>query len=169
MTPPNAELPKVERGWNELSELVERLGPDGLARRDLNGWSVRDHVAHVAAWELSALGILRGENRIAIMGISGVGWDVEAINNAVWELHRHQTDAEVMAYCRNAHDSLVAALSNLSDADLQLPYSHYQPHVDIGPDGSRPVVEWMGGNTYEHYAEHIGWIDQLIKESSAAR
>lgn len=169
MTPANAEIPKVEKAWSELSDLVATLGSDGLAMRDGNGWSVRDHLAHVAAWEMSALGILQGKNRIAIMGISGVGWNVEAMNNAVWELHRHQTDAEVMAYCRDAHDGLIAALSDLSDSDLQLPYSHYQPDVDIGPDGSRPVADWIGGNTYEHYAEHVGWIGQLVKESSAER
>jgi hypothetical protein len=28
---------------------------------------------------------------------------------------------------------------------------------------------WVGGNTYEHYAEHVDWINQLISESSAAR
>ena len=32
----------------------------------------------------------------------------------------------------------------------------------------RPVLDWVAGNTYEHYAEHISWINQLI-ESSAAR
>jgi len=29
-------------------------------------------------------------------------------------------------------------------------------------------MEWVAGDTYEHYAEHIGWINQLM-ESSAAR
>jgi hypothetical protein len=31
------------------------------------------------------------------------------------------------------------------------------------------VVNWVGGNTYEHYAEHIEWINQLLSESSASR
>lgn len=169
MTQPNAELDKIERAWSELSSLVERLGPEGLSLRGADGWSVRDHLAHVAAWELSALGLLQGKDRLASMGIPGAGWDVEAMNGAIFEQHRHQTDAEASAYCRDAHDRLVAALSNLSDADLQLPYRHYQPDVDIGTDGGRPVVDWIGGNTYEHYAEHIGWIDQLVRESRATR
>jgi hypothetical protein len=31
------------------------------------------------------------------------------------------------------------------------------------------LVGLVGGNTYEHYAEHIGWIHHLISESSATR
>ena len=167
MTARNAEMAKIEQAWSKLSDLVERLGPEGRALRGADGWSVCDHLAHVAAWELSALGILQGKDRLAVMGIPGLDWDVEAMNKAIWEQHRHQADAEVMSYFRDAHDGLVAALSNLTDADLQLPYSHYQPEVDLGPDGARPVVDWIGGNTYEHYAEHVDWIGQLFKESSA--
>ncbi len=33
----------------------------------------------------------------------------------------------------------------------------------------RPVLDWVGGNTYEHCVEHIAWINQLLSESSATR
>jgi hypothetical protein len=49
----------------------------------------------------------------------------------------------------------MAALGKLDDADLEKPYSHYQPG---DPDEKRPVVGWVAGNTYEHYAEHTNWI-----------
>jgi hypothetical protein len=60
----------------------------------------------------------------------------------------------------------MAAVGKLSDADLQKPYSHNQPS---DPDEKRPVIVWVVGNTYEHYPDHIGWINQLISSSSAAR
>jgi hypothetical protein len=44
--------------------------------------------------------------------------------------------------------------------------NHFQPG---DPDEGRPVIGWVVGNTHEHYAEHIGWMNQLINESSAAR
>ena len=69
-------------------------------------------------------------------------------------------------YFRDSHAALMAGLGKLSDADLKQPYSHFQPG---DPDEKRPVIGWVAGNTYEHYAEHIGWINQLVKESSAAR
>jgi hypothetical protein len=34
---------------------------------------------------------------------------------------------------------------------------------------NRPALDWVAGNTYDHYAEHIDWINQLVKNSSVAR
>ena len=169
MTSPNAELARIEESWAELSGTVARLGPEGLGRTGADGWSVLDHLAHIAAWERSALAILEGKDRLAAMGVPGAGSDLDTINRAVWARHHDRPAAEVLVDCREAHDAIVAALSNLSDADLQLPYSHYQPGSDLGVDGSRPVVEWIRGDTHEHYAEHTAYVNQLIKESSASR
>ena len=33
----------------------------------------------------------------------------------------------------------------------------------------QPLVDWVAGNTWEHYTEHLDWINQLIKDKSAAR
>ena len=38
------------------------------------------------------------------------------------------------------------------------------PRID-----DRPAVDWVAGNTWEHYAEHIAWINQLVRDSSASR
>ena len=64
------------------------------------------------------------------------------------------------------HTRVCGGARKADDADLQKPYSHYQPK---DPDEKRPVVGWVAGNTYEHYAEHIDWINQALSESSAAR
>ena len=49
-----------------------------------------------------------------------------------------------------------------SDADLRKTYSHYQPD-EPGEDSGEPIMRWVAGNTYEHYAEHQEWIEALIK------
>jgi hypothetical protein len=111
--------------------------------------------------------LVEGRDRLAGMGVQEpVEEDTDAINEAVRKLHEKDTPDEALSYFRDSHAQLVAGLRKMSDADLQKPYSHYQPSA---PDEKRPVVGWVAGNTYEHYAEHIGWINQLISESSAAR
>jgi hypothetical protein len=60
-------------------------------------------------------------------------------------------------------------LNRMSDADLQRPYNDYQPNDPRDPDDNRPALDWVAGNTWEHYAEHMEWINQLLKESSAER
>ena len=152
----NAELPRIEHSWTELDELANQVqDAGGLTRVRADGWTVKDHLAHVGAWERSLLALVEGEDRAEAMGVSGQPGGTDAINEEVRKLHANDTPEEALAYFRDSHAQMVAGVGKLSDADLQKPYSHFQPGE---PDEKRPVVGWVAGNTYEHYAEHIGWI-----------
>src|SRR5690348_2368478 len=152
---------RIESSYNELMGLVKSLGPNGLAITGSDGWAVKDHLIHLGAWELSLIGLLESGDRPAAMGVPGVEHETEALNRAVWALHRDKTPDEAVAFFVRTHALLLIALDKLSDADLQLPYSHYQP-ATRGKEGTdRPVLDWVAGNTYEHYAEHIPWITSL--------
>jgi uncharacterized damage-inducible protein DinB len=160
-------MDRIDVSWNELSLLVAKLGPDGLMVKAGDGWSVKDHLAHVAAWEQSLLGLIEGQDRLAAMGLlEPVEENTDVINDALVKLHQHETADQTLKYFRDSHAQLMTTLGKLTDADLQKPYSHFQP---ADPDEQRAVIGWVAGNTYEHYAEHIDWINQVIKESSAAR
>jgi uncharacterized damage-inducible protein DinB len=157
----------IETSWNQLVELVNQVEEaGGLSRAGKDGWTVKDHLAHIAAWEHSLLALIQGHDREKAMGLPEAVAGIDNVNEAVRKLHETDTPDEALGYFRDSHARLVAKLEKLTDADLQKPYSHYQPD---DPDEKRPVVGWVAGNTYEHYAEHIDWINQLINESSAAR
>lgn len=167
MTRANSLLERIEESWNDLFERVTKLGPGGLMLAAPDGWAVKDHLAHVAAWEHSLVGLIEGRDRLAAMGVVGpVEKETDVINAAVQKLHGEETPEHVLKYFRESHATLMAALGKLSDVDLKKPYAHYQPSE---PTVMRPVSDWVAGNTWDHYAEHIGWINQLISESSAAR
>ena len=152
----NAQLHRIETEWNELAKLVNQLqDADGLTQVGTDGWTVKDHLAHVAAWEHSLLALVEGRDRSLAMGLQESPQEIDAINEAVRKVHSTDTAEEALGYFRDAHAQLMAALGKLSDGDLQKPYSHFQPG---DPDEKRPVIEWVAGNTYEHYAEHIDWI-----------
>jgi len=156
---------RIENSFNELMDLIKSLGPDGLGATGSDGWAVKDHLIHLGAWELSLLGLLEGRDRVAAMGVPGVEREQEAINNAVWELHRGKTPEEAVAFFAGTHAQLTAALDKLSYEELQLPYSHYQTNSE-GVSVDRPVIGWVAGNTYEHYEEHIPWITSLAAQRS---
>jgi hypothetical protein len=162
-----AELEElIESSYNELMALIHSLGPSGLAITGSDGWAVKDHLIHLGAWELSLIGLLESADRPTAMGVPGVEHETEALNRAVWTLHRDKSPDEAVAFFARTHALLLSTLDSLSDAGLQLPYSHYQPG-SIGNEGTeRPVVDWVAGNTYEHYAEHIPWITSLAAERS---
>ena len=169
MSPANKEIEPVEKGWAELSALVETLGEPGLELTGAGRWAVKDHLVHIAAWERSLLGLLNGEDIRTAMGVAGAAEDTDALNEAVWLAHRHESADQALALWRDTHAELMKRLGAMSDADLRRSYNHYQPDDPRDPGDDRPVVEWVAGDTYEHYAEHAGWINQIIKESSAAR
>jgi Protein of unknown function (DUF1706) len=168
VTAPNRVIEPIDKGWSELNALVESLGPYGLTRTGADGWAVKDHLVHIAAWEHSLIALLEGTDRHRAMGVGPETDDTDAINAAVWSLHREKTPEQALAYFRETHDVLMKLLRTMSDADLQLSYNHYQADDPRDPNDDRPVVEWVAGDTYDHYAEHVGWINQIM-ESSAAR
>ena len=169
MSPPNQEIEPIEKGWSALTMLVDSLGPGDLELKGDGQWAVKDHLAHIAAWELSLIALLEGHDLKKAMGVPDAADDTDAVNEAVWLLHRHETGDQVLRFSRDTHAALLRRLGTMSDADLRRSYNHYQPNDPRDPGDDRPVVEWVAGNTYDHYAEHVGWINQLIKDSKAAR
>ena len=170
MSEPNSVVAPIEKGWSELNALVDLLGDEGLLLTGDDGWGVKDHLAHVAAWEASLIGLLDGSDRAAAMGIAASDDDdTDSINAAIWSLHHGEPPAQAVKYFRETHAALMRLVAKLTDADMQLPYNHYQPNQPRDPTDDRPALDWVAGNTWEHYAEHIDWINQLIKDKSAAR
>ena len=168
MSEPNGVIAPIEKSWNELDALVGQLGDEGLMLTGADGWAVKDHLAHIAAWEASLIGLFEGTDRAAAMGIAASDDDgTDAINAAIWSLHRDKTPQQAVAYFRETHAALMRLLGKMSDADFELSYNHYQPNQPRDPSDDRPALEWVAGNTWEHYAEHVDWINQL-RESKAA-
>jgi hypothetical protein len=151
---------QIEAAWNELVELVRGIPGAALNATDADGWALKDHLVHIAAWEHSLLALLEGRDRDAAMGVGYVdSEDTDEINKAIWNLHRHESVDDVLRYFRDSHEELRRALAKLSSTELLLPYSHYQPSE---PEERRPVIDWVAGNTYRHYSEHIAWIKERL-------
>jgi hypothetical protein len=166
----NSVVEPIEKSWSELGGLLDSLGPDGLTLSGSDGWAVKDHLVHIAAWEQSVIALFEGRDRLTAMGVPEQRFgETDAINAAVWSLHRNDSVEQSLGYVHDTHARLMAVLGRLSDADLRLPYRHYQPGGESFEGDERPALDWVAGNTYEHYAEHIDWINQLVKDSSAAR
>ena len=169
MSAANQEIEPIEKSWNTLAALVDSLGSEKLELMGSERWAVKDHLVHLAVWELSLLGLLNGEDRLTAMGVPGTAGDTDEINEAVWLKHRHDSVEQVLEFWRKSHEALMRRLGELGDADLRRSYNHYQPNDPRDPGDDRPVVDWVAGNTYEHYDEHATWIDQTVKESRAER
>ena len=133
-------------------------GPDG-------GWSIKDHMVHIGAWEHWLLALFERRDRLAAMGAAGVDREIDAVNAAVWQKHRHDSLAQVRDYFNDAHDRLMAVLNTQSTEDLARPYKAFFEPAE-GEASVQPVLVAVAANTYEHYDEHIAWIKEMRARSA---
>lgn len=158
-------LASFEAALGQLTE-EQLTGP-----RDAVGWNVRDHLTHLAVWADGVTALLRGEDRWAAMGVEPVlapdsdppTYDFDVINERIAERHRGLSGAAALAMAVESHRRMAAAVETLRDEQLAWPYSRFGKPV-IG-DGSTPIAQYVAGDSYEHYPEHLEWIEALLKDA----
>lgn len=83
-------MERIERARGLLVETIGRLSPATLVAPGLfDGWSVKDHLSHVATWERSLAALLQGRPRYAAMNVDRhtyASGDTDAVN-ALIHLH----------------------------------------------------------------------------------
>jgi hypothetical protein len=160
-------LRRINQSHARLEALYEELDAEALSRPGPEGWSLKDHLAHIAAWDGSLLGLLRGGGRLAAMGLDPAAGEPEldALNETVYERYRGEPAEAVLAFARETHEQVLATVGAMSDADLMRPYSHYQP--DDPPYNANPVFGWIAGNTFGHYDEHADYIEAVLASFEA--
>jgi hypothetical protein len=150
----------IQAGRLGLDELLEQI-PRGLMLEPIldNGWSIKDVIAHITAWEQRLLGWLAtaANGDTPQIPAKGYTWDdVDRLN----EERRAQTLSssleDTLASYRASMSLLYAALDRLSDDDLN---SYYFP------DQEGMLWQYFAANTYEHYIEHGAVIRTWLKEN----
>lgn len=157
-------LQRIDDGWRRLTELVEAIDPATFVQPIQDGWSPKDHVAHVVAWEEFLLAILEQRDRHTSMGVGDLrGKDTDEINDAVFQARRHLAPDEVWTALAETHRKVRAAIATLSDADLRRPRSDFQPEeIENGESGNESLLDEIEWNTWGHYDKHIEWLTALI-------
>jgi hypothetical protein len=155
----------VTTAYNEVDALVNSLTPEQIARKDHAGWSIRDHLAHLAQWEAGMSAALRKQPRFEAMGIDlatmkSLHGDEDALNAKIAESTLHLSWNETRTLLRETHEDFLKVLDGLSFDDIMKPYSHYQPDSDR----TDPIAYWVAGNTYGHFIEHLGWVREWISD-----
>ena len=141
-------------GWSD----EQMTGPTDAA-----GWTIKDHLTHLAAWERSMVFLLHNRPRHEGLGVSAAlyhGDDIDAINAAIRDLHKDVSPDEARALFADAHAEMLATLGGLTFDDLLKPYSAFLPDEPGDDDGS-PILGRVGGNTAFHYAEHLPWMTAI--------
>ena len=166
-----ALMARIATGWQSLQAAFTAVPPAIANVPGADGWSAKDQIAHIAAWERSLTALLRGESRAAALQVPDTVFasnDIDAINAMVHDRMVNWPRDRVVAEARAAHEELVTVLSRLTWEDLQRPHDSYQP--DAGhPQGDAEVINWVYGDTIDHYPEHQQYLERTVRHLTAAQ
>jgi hypothetical protein len=138
MDEPRAEHERREaEGWAAFEDALSRVPDDRLtAPGVLEGWTVKEMLHHVTGWIRECIVYLERMREGTFVDPEDTDEWVDARNAAFADEARVMDIAAVRAGLDAAREAIL-----LSWRDL--------PEIDAA------AVEWFGGETYEHYEEHL--------------
>ena len=166
---------EIVRRMNERCGFVEALvvghsEAQLTELRDAAGWSVKDHLAHLAPWAFGMADLLIKRPRWFAMGLTLEQWDAnfetDAMTELLYEADKNRSLADVMTLFRSANTRLAWAVETLeSDANLLMPYRRFQPFEQPPNDSADPIWPRLVGNSFGHIDEHLEWIAEWLPGS----
>lgn len=155
-------LSQMANGWTALSDYLDTLTPDQwTGRTDAGGWTVKDHVIHLARWEEGVTALLEKQSFFGGMGVdeSVRQQGVDAVNAFMQQRDKNLSVGEVREIFRQRHDRLTEVVAAMKDEDLTRPYNYYAPDSDQDDE----VIWYLVGDSFGHFEEHMPWIKAIAE------
>ncbi|MBI1877560.1 MAG: ClbS/DfsB family four-helix bundle protein [Chloroflexi bacterium] len=147
-----AIIEKIEHSYTQILRLYRSVPITALIEPALaNGWSVKDTLAHIAAWEWRCASLLNEAHRTD--GPLKAMPDVDALNREFYQERQEWSWAEVETDFRQAHETMLAAIRQLPPERLK----------------SEVVRQTIAEETWEHYAEHLLDLERWHKQVVSRR
>ncbi len=162
-------LSEIAQTWDALNERLESLSEQQLTHlKDGQGWSIKDHLTHLTAWERGSVFFLQGRPRYEGLGVDRSLYLTdfeEEVNAAIQQAHQDQTLSAALEESRETHQQLLRLLDGMSEADLRKPYRHYLPD-EPGGETNRLAIDVVYNNSANHYREHLPWIEAIAQQGN---
>ncbi len=141
-----ALIAKIEASRAPLVRLYRSVPVTELLTPALtNGWSVKDLLGHIAAWEW------KGAQQLTEASQSEAPlqteYEVDAVNQTTYEEQQAWEWEEAESNFSQAHQAMLEAIRRLPPARL----------------ADETVQQVIAGETWEHYAEHLPELEQWHK------
>ena len=150
----------IEREWQMLMDVISKLDEKQMNMPDEGGWSPKDNLAHLGEWMKILMGYHMDKRpRHEVIGVPEEvtkDWDMDVINPVLFERNRNCSATDVLDGVKLIYTALIEKLRATSFEDLMKPR-----HADNPESG--PLLNWILGDTTEHFAEHRENIEKLFK------
>jgi uncharacterized protein (TIGR03083 family) len=156
-------MARIDREWAALERALAPLSEAQMTTPSAGGWSVKDLLAHISAWERVLLVCdLQGGTFAAAAGMdqatSAATEHMTAetgLNDYFYQRDKELPLSEVLEHFRATHRRLVAALEQIDDADLRRAHNPDDP--------ASHLVGSIVGDTYAHYRQHRATIEAMFE------
>jgi hypothetical protein len=153
-------LERIHSSYAALEQTIGQLKLEQMTTPIDGSWSAKDVLAHIAAWQQVMLQFHVGRQPFEqVTGLPDVPYGstpVDQINEAFYARDKDLPLAAVLQTFRDGHQQLLATLDTISEADL---LEHYTPP---GRPSGGPLIDWVGGDSYDHYEEHRETLQRLL-------
>jgi len=163
----NSELAKftasIDAAWENLHSFLAAVTPGQASKRDQAGWSVKDHVMHLAVWEDSVAILFRGGRRHEALGVEEpfyAAGNLDEINDVIKVRLEGTPLQEAIRNLEGAHKQLMGHLRTLRDADLNAKAREFFPQAPRNDD--RLLASLLWDTTGRHFSEHLEWMRDLV-------
>ncbi len=142
-----AIIEQIESGYADIVRLYQSVPVTALLEISLtNGWSVKDVLAHIAAWEWRCASLLEASHdSTAFLKAQP---DEDALNLETYQERKEWGWEEVEYDFRATHQTLLQAIRELPADRLN----------------DKLVQERIAQNTWQHYIEHLPDIKHWHKQ-----
>jgi uncharacterized damage-inducible protein DinB len=146
-------LRENETTHRRVLDLIAGVPDDRLTAPGADGgWSVRDHLGHLASWQQYVADLLTGATEPRNIKNDA---EMDSLNATIAAETRARPAAEVRALFQSSYDALRAQVERLGDAELDQPPPY-------GRDWDRKLWQHIAGNGFDHYREHLDAVETLL-------
>lgn len=149
----------MSSGRQTLDAAVQRA-PRGL---DTAGWGIRDHLAHVIAWERALIAVLRGGSTPEALGYSREEYeamDTDVLNQQLVERARGEPLASVVRQMGEVRHELLDVLEALSDSQVETRFEDVR-RWEAPNEPTWTAWDWLMAYAPAHDEEHARYIQAL--------
>lgn len=157
-------IERMERTRSALLETIDDMSNEELEAREEGRWAITDHLVHLAVWERGVAEFMKGRSRAVGMGLTEEAWglSMDEVNDLIYRQHAAVSAPQARQMLQEAHEQMLAALEKATDDDLLRAYNSYLPEGETPAAPERLLLETIIANTYEHYEEHRGYIEDRL-------
>jgi hypothetical protein len=153
-----ALLADINDSYTKFKAQLAPLSEEQLTTPGVNGtWSIKDNIAHLSAWLkvlLARLLAARDNTHYEEDAIAGL--DVDTGNEQLYQQNKTRSLSDVLTEFDTMHQQVVQTLESMTDEQINQPQDWL---------GGRPVLDYIPGDTVEHYEEHgqiiQAWLDRV--------